>query len=344
MHKVISLFSGCGGLDYGFKKAGFEIVFANDINPSVKDTYEFNLGHKLLVEDLRIIDKTKIPSAEIIIAGIPCQPFSSAGKRLSTKCDDGNLFLEVLKVVEAQDSPPKVVLFENVRGFLSSKDEDGILLTDRFEQEMQKLGYNTQFQLLNAADYGVPSNRYRVFIICVHRSIDNKFFFPVKNLLSSPVTVGEVLATPLPDDEPIEIWDLPPSSQKVVKYIKEGGSWKDIPYEHLSERHRKIRDNIKFYRSPNFYRRFSRNEVMGTITATSSPENSGILHPLEDRRYSVREIARFQSYPDSFKFIGASVPNKYKMIGNSVPPLLAQAIAKAIKTQVFSSVTSVQPV
>ena len=78
---------------------------------------------------------------------------------------------------------------------------------------------------------------------------------------------------------------------------------------------------------PNFYRRFSRNEVMGTITATSSPENSGIIHPLENRRYSVREIARFQSFKDDFKFYGSSISAKYKMIGNAVPPLLAEKIA-----------------
>ena len=92
---------------------------------------------------------------------------------------------------------------------------------------------------------------------------------------------------------------------------------------------------MKKYRAPNFYRRFSRKEIMGTVTATSSPENSGILHPLEDRRYSVREIARFQSFPDEFKFLGNSIPNKYKMIGNSVPPLLSRVLAKSILEQIF---------
>ena len=94
---------------------------------------------------------------------------------------------------------------------------------------------------------------------------------------------------------------------------------------------------MRKYRAPNFYRRFSRQEVMGTITAASTPENSGIFHPLEDRRYSVREIARFQSFSDDFKFSGSSIPSKYKMIGNSVPPKLAYAVACAIKEQVFKS-------
>ena len=92
---------------------------------------------------------------------------------------------------------------------------------------------------------------------------------------------------------------------------------------------------MKKYRSPNFYRRFDVNEIVGTITAAATPENSGILHPLLPRRYSVREIARFQSFPDDFKFLGNSIPKKYKMIGNAVPPMLAYHIAKALNEQYF---------
>ncbi len=334
--RVLGLFSGCGGLDFGFQQAGFEIVYANDILKSVKETYEFNLGHPIEILDIHAVNKKKIPQGDVILAGIPCQPFSSAGKRESTKTEDGNLFLQVIEVIKAQKRKPKVIVFENVRGFLSSKDEDGLLMTERFQIEMDSLGYKTTYQLLNAADYGVPSNRFRVFIVCVDKRVKGNFIFPSLPLFSQPVTVGEVLARVLPKDEPIEIWDLPPSSTTIVKYIKEGGSWKDVPYKHLPERHRKIRDQMEKYRSPNFYRRFARNEVMGTITATSSPENSGILHPLENRRYSVREIARFQSYPDSFKFLGSSVQKKYHMIGNSVPPKLAFEVAKAIKEQFFT--------
>ena len=327
---VVSLFAGCGGLDLGFQQAGFEIVFANDNWEGVKETYEHNLKHEIFIKDISKIDKGSIPQGEVVLAGIPCQPFSNAGNRKSTKDKDGNLFLEVIDVVINQKNKPKVVVFENVRGFLSSRDENNILLTDRFEKEMNKLGYESKFELVNAADFGVPSNRYRVFIICYLKSLKKEYFFPRPIGIRTPL-VNDVISKKLPKNESIEIWDLPPSSQKIVGYIKEGGSWKDVPYEKLAPRHKKIRDNIKKYRSPNFYRRFSRKEIMGTITATSSPENSGIIHPLEDRRYSVREIARFQSYPDNFKFLGKSIPGKYKMIGNSVPPKLARSIAESIK-------------
>lgn len=332
--KVISLFSGCGGLDYGFQQEGFNLVYANDIEKFVKETYEYNLKHPIEIKDISKVDKSLIPQGDIILAGIPCQPFSTAGKRKSTKDKDGNLFLEVIDVIKKQKKPPKVIVFENVRGFLSSKDEKGMLLTERFSQDMKKIGYVTKFELLNSADFEVPSNRYRVFIICIHESEKNEYFFP-RNLFPDTPNVGSIISKPLPKDEDQEIWDLPPSSKKVVKYIKEGGSWKDIPYKELSNAHKKIRDNMKKYRSPNFYRRFARDEIMGTITATSSPENSGILHPLENRRYSVREIARFQSFPDDFKFLGKSVSAKYKMIGNSVPPLLSREIAKSILKNIF---------
>ena len=332
--KVIGLFSGCGGLDLGFKKAGCEIIYANDNEKSVEETYNFNLKHKIEIADITKLDKSKIPQGDIILAGIPRQPFSNAGNRKSTQDKDGNLFKEVLSLIKEQQKAPKVVIFENVRGFLSSKDESGTLLTDRFSKEMGTLGYQTKFKLLKASDFGVPSNRYRVFIVCIHTSAKKEFNFPIPSF-SPPQTVGQILDKPLPKNEKTEIWDLPPSSKKIVKYIKEGGSWKDVPYAELDLRHQKIRDNMKKYRAPNFYRRFSRTEIMGTVTATSSPENSGILHPLEDRRYSVREIARFQSFPDSFKFLGPTISKKYKMIGNAVPPKLAEKLAKSILNQIF---------
>jgi DNA (cytosine-5)-methyltransferase 1 len=335
MPKLISLFSGCGGFDLGFKKAGFEIIFSNDIEKNLKETYEKNLKHPLIIKDIRQLNKDLIPQADVLIAGIPCQPFSNAGNRKSTKDKDGNLFKEIIKTIKIQQKKPKVVIFENVRGFLSSKDEKGKLLTDRLKMEMKKIGYNSKFKLLNASDYGVPSNRFRVFIVCIRDDIKKEYFFPLPDIMKTKLTVGDIISKSLPKNEKNEIWDLSDLTLKSVKFIKEGGSWKDIPDQYLSNAHKKIRKNMKKYRSPNFYRRFSRTEVMGTITATSSPENSGIIHPLENRRYSVREIARFQSFPDTFKFYGKNVSFKYKMIGNAVPPELGFRIAKSLLEHIF---------
>lgn len=122
---------------------------------------------------------------------------------------------------------------------------------------------------------------------------------------------------------------MSPQSKALIKHIPEGGSWKNVPYEFLPDRLKRIKDNMKKYHSPNFYRRFSRNEIAGTITAAATPENSGIIHPIEDRRFSVREIARIQTFPDNYEFIG-SVSGMYKIIGNAVPPKIGEVIGKSI--------------
>jgi len=331
--KVIGLFAGCGGMDYGFKKAGYQVVYANDFEASVKDTYERNVG-PIDIADIRSIDKSKLPSCDVLLAGIPCQPFSNAGNRQSTEDERGNLFTQVMEVLRIKE--PSVVVFENVKGFLSAKDDKGNYMPERIRLELKKRGYTTYYRLLNASDYEVPQNRERVVIVGVRSDINRDYDFPQPIFKTSKLAIGSVLSKPLPKNEAPEIWDLSPQSIEIARHISEGGSWKQVPYEHLPERLKRIRDDMKKYRSPNFYRRFSRTEIMGTVTAAGTPENSGILHPTELRRYSVREIARFQSFPDTFKFIGSSIPNKYKMIGNAVPVNLAYWIALSIKFHIFS--------
>jgi len=330
--KVVSLFSGCGGLDHGFHKAGYDIVYANDIDPSIEATYNKNLG-KIEIKDICEVDKNSLPECDIVLAGIPCQPFSSAGNRKSTQDQRGNLFLQVMEVVDKKN--PAVVIFENVRGFLSAKDGNDRSMPDRIKEELSFHGYKLHYKLLNAADYDVPQNRYRVILIGIRDDISINYEFPEPTNNKQSLTVGNIINRPFPNGYTEEVWDLSPQSSSVAKHIPEGGSWKSVPYEMLPNRLKKIKDNMKKYRSPNFYRKFSRNEIMGTITAASTPENSGILHPLEDRRYSVREIARFQSFPDDFEFIGTSIPKKYKMIGNAVPCNLSYHIAASLKKQIF---------
>ena len=138
-------------------------------------------------------------------------------------------------------------------------------------------------------------------------------------------------------------WALSPQALDMIRFIPEGGSWKDVPYEHLAPRFQRIRDNMKKYHSPNFYRRFSRDEICGTMTASAQPENCGIIHPTENRRFTVREVARIQTFPDDFNFLTDTARNitaMYKVIGNAVPVMLAYNIASAIMEQVFKKNTS----
>jgi DNA (cytosine-5)-methyltransferase 1 len=123
---------------------------------------------------------------------------------------------------------------------------------------------------------------------------------------------------------------LNPQALEILKKIPEGGSWKDIPYDELPERLKKVSDNIKRYHWPKFYRRFHRDEISGTITAAFKPENAGVWHPTKDRIFSVREIARIQTFPDWFSFEGKNIKSKYQQIGNAVPPRLAYEIARQI--------------
>lgn len=332
--RTISLFSGCGGLDLGFHQAGFNIIFSNDIEKTVEATYRHNLG-EILIKDITEVDiDSEIPNdIDVILAGIPCQPFSSAGNRKSMDDHRGGLFESVMSIVDKKK--PKVVLFENVRGFISSKDDKGMPMPQRIENNLFEHGYRTHWKLLKASDFEVPQNRHRVIIIGIRDDIKVDFSFP-SPIRSSDLTVSTVINNSILDDENFEVWPLSPQAMLLSSYIPAGGSWKNIPDDVLPERLKRIRKEIKRYRSPNFYRKFNLDEIMGTITAAATPENSGILHPLENRRYSVREIARFQSFPDDFKFIGDSIPSKYKMIGNAVPPKLAYHIAKSILEQVFN--------
>ncbi len=326
---AMGLFCGAGGLDFGFKKAGFDIVYSNDVLQGAEATYRYNVGD-IEIKDFREVDKTRLPYADVVLAGIPCQPFSNAGSRKGINDVRGQLFEEVIKTVDTIH--PKIVLFENVRGFLSSKDADGLTMPERIRKELDEHGYRLYYKLLNASDYEVPQNRYRVVLVGVRNDLKGDFIFPEpKSEDKSALTIGATLSKPLPVDEQMEVWKLSPQSLDLIQHIPEGGSWKNVDYEDLPDRLKRIRDNMKRYHAPNFYRRFSREEIMGTVTAAGTPENSGIVHPTENRRYSVREIARFQSFPDEFKFIGTSVAMKYKLIGNAVPVNLGYNIGKAIE-------------
>lgn len=334
---TISLFSGAGGLDLGLLNAGFNIVWANDILKPAILNYRHNIG-EIHDGDITQIDVTTIPDADVVVGGFPCQPFSSAGNRLGINDDRGNLYLDVLRIIE--NKHPKIVIMENVRGLLSMKNEDGSKLIDTITYLLENTGsgYNVNYQLLKASDYGVPQNRYRVIIVGIRKDLNFNYVFP-KPLTIDPIklSVGHAITIPSHVPNQDDIWPLSPQSQSLVEFIPEGGSWKNIPYEILPDRLKRIRDDMKKYRSPNFYRRFARHEINGTITAAATPENSGILHPTENRRYSVREIARIQSFPDDYEFIGDSIASKYTIIGNAVPPKLAQVIGDSIIEQLLKN-------
>lgn len=335
--KQISLFSGCGGLDLGFKKAGFDIVWANDFDSDAQSVYALNIG-EIDKRDILTVNEDEIPDGDILTAGFPCQPFSNAGNRKGVHDSRGMLYKECLRIIAKK--MPKVIVFENVKGLLSTKYIDGRNLADVIVEDlssMNNVGYNVVHQLVNAADYGVPQNRQRVLFVGVRKDLGKTFVFPPKQDKEN-LALKNILDVPEDAANHVD-WPFSPQALDMIKYIPEGGSWKDVPYEHLAPRFQRIRNDMKKYHSPNFYRRFSRNEICGTMTASAQPENCGIIHPTENRRYTVREVARIQTFPDDFKFITDTPKNitaMYKVIGNAVPVTLAYNIAKAIMDQVFT--------
>lgn len=265
---------------------------------------------------------------------------------------------------------PEAFVFENVRGILSSKMPDGVTtVPDEIINRMHRLGYGVSLHLVCASDYGVPQKRYRVLLVGIDEQLGiGNFNFDllqrVVELNNIPsehfghkeeLLLGRILQN-VKDAPDNDVWEYSPGTQQTVdliggcshgmdafKYFKdgykydtlpkecfEGRSWKDIPYEKLTPRFRNIADNPKKYHAPKFFRRFAFGEINGTITASAQPDKCGVTHPVENRRYSVRECARIQSFPDNYTFGSIPLQSRYKVIGNAVPPVLGWVVATAL--------------
>ena len=334
--RLVSLFSGCGGMDVGFEQAGFTRVWANDFDNDAQAIFRLNLG-EIDGRDITTVPVDDIPECDIITAGFPCQPFSNAGNRRGVYDARGELYLECLRIIESKK--PRAVLFENVKGLLSSKHQSGKKLIDVIKEDLENLGYLVNYKVVNASDYGVPQNRERMILVALRSDLGKTFEFPPVQEDKSQLTLRHVILD-IPADAPNQqaFWPYSPQAQSMIEQIPAGGSWKNIPNDNLSPRFQRIRDDMKRYHAPNFYRRFSLDEINGTITASAQPENCGITHPTQNRRYTIREIARIQTFPDDFLFKDGSLKDivaMYKVIGNAVPAKLAYEIGSAIMDQAF---------
>lgn len=336
--KLVSLFSGCGGMDLGFHRAGYDIVWANDIDPDACETYEANIG-SILTGDVTQLDIPKLKQVDVLTSGFPCQPFSNAGSRKGTDDPRGRLYENTFQFIEALQ--PRAVVFENVRGLLSTTF-NGEKLINVILKNLHDAGYHATYRLVNFSHFGIPQNRIRVVIIALKNKAWLKHAFPEithdRDLSLKATLAGLHNETP----NQTELMKLNPQAIHFGKMIPPGGSWKSLPDDVLPERWKKIRANMAHYHYPNFFRRYASDEISGTITAAFKPENAGVWHPTESRILSVREIARIQTFPDDFIFYGRTIKSKYQQIGNAVPPLMAQKIAEQLlpylKKQKISSI------
>jgi len=299
--KIVSLFSGAGGLDLGFIAAGNEIVWANDLYGDAVETYRANIGDHVVCRDIAEIPSSEIPDCDMVIGGFPCQGFSVANTKRHESDSRNKLYLQLLRVI--RDKKPKFFLAENVKGilhFLGGKVYEQIL------SDMRSLGYRVKSRLFNVADYGVPQRRERVIFVGVRNDIDFEYDFPVpthdkdgKNGLRRWVGVGEAFAK-IPD---------PDKPNKLPNHI-----------------YSKYKLNFNGYIG---HRPLDPQKPAPTVTARGDDRGGVVIlpHPSNRRRMTGRELATVQSFPMNFEFKGP-LSSVYRQIGNAVPPKFAEAIAR----------------
>lgn len=328
MMRVISLFSGAGGLDLGFEKAGFEIPYANEYDKTIWETYEKNhVNTELIKGDIRQIpDDIFGGKIDGIIGGPPCQSWSEAGALKGIDDPRGKLFYEYIRILKYKQ--PKFFLAENVKGMMANRHSQAVKdIVEAFEN----CGYDVTINLVNASDYGVAQDRKRVFYIGFRKDLHVDFRFPEPTTpeIKQKLTFKDI------------IWDLKNDAIPSTEKNKTNGALKIPNHEYFTGAYSPI------FMSRNRVRNW--NEQAFTVQASGRQSQ---LHPQapkmvkvgkndcrfvegkEDlyRRLTVREAARVQGFPDNFIFYYNNLNDGYKMIGNAVPVELARIIAKEIKS------------
>ena len=328
---IISLFSGCGGLDLGFERAGFNIPVANEFDKTIWATFKANHPQTHLIEgDVRQVTRKDIEpflSGEVdgIIGGPPCQSWSEAGALRGIEDARGQLFYDYIRLLT--EFRPKFFLAENVSGMLANRHSEAV---QNILKLFREAGYNVSLTLVNAKDYGVAEERKRVFYIGFRDDLDVQFKFPQGSTAEDDkkLTLRDI------------IWDLQDTA---------------VPTGPKNHHNPAAVNNNEYYTgdfSPIF---MSRNRVKGWDEQAFTVQASGRqcqLHPQAPkmvkmdkdvcrfvkgqehlyRRMTIREVARVQGFPDDFRFVYEETNNAYKMIGNAVPVNLAYEIACGIRT------------
>jgi len=324
--KILSLFSGCGGLDWGFHEAGYKTVWANDINEWAVKTFEKNFGKDIItqknIEEIDPKKDTTIPSCDLIIGGFPCQDFSVVWKQPGLEGDRGNLYKYYLRFIEAKK--PKAFVAENVKGLLTANKGKAIKeIIKGFSNAGD--GYMVKIQLYNFADYGVPQFRERVLIVGIRLDTGFNFIHPAPThgtrRKNKYITAGKALkgVEKVADFDADEI-KITDKTRKMLDRIPEGGNFRDIP----SDDPNYVKGMIS-----HVYRRIKLDEPAKTIIAAGGGGTWGYHYP-EPRPLCNRERARLQSFPDTFEFFG-SVTEIRRQIGNAVPPVGVLLLAQTLK-------------
>lgn len=319
--KLVSLFSGAGGLDLGFEQAGFNVIYANEFDKTIWETYELNHTAFLDKRDIRNIKSNEIPECDGIIGGPPCQSWSEAGALRGINDDRGKLFYDYIRILK--DKQPKFFLCENVVGMLSERHKKAV---DNIKRMFINAGYDLTVTLVNAADYGVPQDRKRVFYVGIRTDLQKKFVFP------KPLDTKGVLKD--------AIWDLKDSAMAAADKNKANKNLKIPNHEYFRGSYSTIfmsRNRVRQWNQQGFTVQASGRQAQLHPQAPVMPKigkDKHIFAPGYEsmyRRMTVRECARLQTFPDDFVFKYGDVDDGYKMVGNAVPVDLARVIGVAIK-------------
>ena len=342
---VIDLFAGVGGLSLGFEMEGFDILLANEFDQSIATAYKEN--HKstnVVVGDITSLDLSKVfgeyvNKIDVVIGGPPCQGFSQKGKRKTINDERNFLFKHYVEVVKFVK--PKYFVMENVPNLLTA--EKGFFLNE-IKGLFKGYGYSIRYGILNAADYGVPQNRRRAIIIGKYLATPPELPLPCKQKVTIWDAISDLAYLESGEGEFEQEYRNSPKSD----YEKKMRKGSKILYNHMATKHSALalerlslippnagkevlpKEHITKSVYSGTWSRMKQNDVAVTITTRFDTPSSGkFTHPFLNRAITVREAARLQSFPDTFKFIGSKM-SQMKQVGNAVPPLLARKIARVI--------------
>lgn len=353
---VIDLFCGAGGLSEGFRQAGYSVLLGNDIDPTFGETFsQSHKGALFAAKPIQSLSSAEILSStglckgqlDVLVGGPPCQGYSVYNHGRGEHDPRAGLFREYLRIV--RDLAPKWLVMENVTGLLSIS---GGQLIQTIVDEITKLGYEVEWRVLRAEDYGVPQERRRVVFIA--NRIGAPILFPeigygvglkpfttiwdaigdlpllaVEDQVGYPIAASTAYQAAMRQGNPALANHYGPklgkANQERIRHIPQGGSWRDIPFDLLPEgmKRAKRSDHTKRYGRPRL------TDLSCTILTKCDIHWGAYIHPIENRAFTVREAARLQSFPDEFIFYG-SMTEQFVQIGNAVPPMMAKSIANGI--------------
>ena len=303
MPSVCSLFSGIGGIDLGFIQAGFDIVWANEMDAAACRTYRHNFPNTNLIEgDIKRIATSDIPDCDVLTAGFPCQPFSIAGLQKGFKDRDGNLFFEITRIIDAKR--PKVVFLENV------EHDNGKTFLVIFNG-LAQFGYTVYYRVLASNDYGnLPQIRKRIYIVAIREDISNRLYQysePMELTLKSSDIINRSV------------------KQHDIYYYTEGKMY-DRLVAHM-------KDRKAIYRITDTEVRWTKNQMCPTLTANMGTHKDRVHVVWDDygiRKMTLREGLDFQGFPKEFYFPNTiTIDDAYKQIGNTVSvPVIARLATK----------------